>query len=388
MKALKLLPTWITCMCLRVVFRLIALLFPVNREKVTFASYRSNKLKDNLVYVYNEWARRETTSKFVFLLKPYRPGVLGKLSYLLHMIRACYHLATSRFFIVDDYYFPIYAIRPRKKTDIVQLWHAAGAFKKFGYSTVNKSFGPSEAYLKIVKVHSNYSKVFVSGAKVIPFYAEAFNMPAERILPLGVPRTDFFYDKLGIEKLKDRFYQSYPELKGKELVLYAPTFRGKSHEQGVFQCPFDLDELRQRVGSKSVLLVHLHPYMRSGMNLSPDLNNFVYLIEEGYNIQELLALSDRLITDYSSIIFDFSLLNRPMAFYADDLEAYELERGFYYDFRSFIPGPLVTKTEALANWLEDEEPDLEKVQVFKTNFFDYDDGQTSRRIVDYLLSIK
>jgi CDP-glycerol glycerophosphotransferase (TagB/SpsB family) len=388
MKAYRLLPTRIVSLCLRLVFRLTVLLFPVNREKVTFASYRASELEDNLLYVYNEWVKRETHSKFVFLLKPYRPGVIGKLLYFNHMIRASFHLATSRFFIIDDYYFPVYTIHPRKNTDIVQLWHAAGAFKKFGYSTINKSFGPSEDYLKVVKVHSNYSKVIVSGSKVIPFYAEAFNMMEDQIYPLGVPRTDYFYNKTEMEHLEKRFYKTYPELKGKERVLYAPTFRGKSHDQGVFQCPFDLELLHERLGDSCVLLIHLHPYMRNGMDLPSSLDGFVYLMEEEYTIQELLTLSDRLITDYSSIVFDFSLLNRSMAFFANDLDAYELERGFYYDFRSFIPGPLFTETEELAKWLEKSDYNASLVEKFKNDFFDNADGKASCRIVDYLLSIK
>jgi CDP-glycerol glycerophosphotransferase (TagB/SpsB family) len=387
MRAYKFLPTLVARAGIRLVFRLATWLRPVNPEKVTFASYRAEELKDNLAYIYEAWQKQGLTQEPVFLLKRYRPGFLGKLDYFMHMIRASWHLATSRFFIIDDYYFPVYVIHPRKGTDIVQLWHAAGAFKKFGHSTINKSFGPSEDYLKVVNVHSNYTKAMVSGSEVIPYYAEAFNMPETRVLPLGVPRTDYFYDESTKLALKERFFKDYPELKDKTMILYAPTFRGKSHDQGVFECPFDLEKLKTNLENYAVL-IHLHPYMQKGMELSPSLEGFVYMMDGKYNIQELLSLSDRLLTDYSSIIFDYSLLERPMAFFAHDLDDYELERGFYYDFRSFIPGPLFTETEELLSWLKDDTFDLEEVKAFKHRFFDHTDGKSSERIVAYLRSIK
>ncbi len=387
MSGFKWLPTMLASFGIRVVFTLSKLL-PVNRNKITFASYRSEKLKDNLMFVYEEWKARGGNETTIFLLKTYRPGLLGKLDYFLHMIKASYHLATSRFFIVDDYYFPIYVIKPRNGTDIVQLWHAAGAFKKFGYSTINKSFGPSEDYLKRVKVHSNYTKVMVSGSEVIPFYAEAFNMPEDRILPLGVPRTDYFYNGTVLEETTASFYQHYPELLNKTLILYAPTFRGKSHDQEVFHIPMDLAALKKEIGDQYAFLIHLHPYMRKGIAQDAGLEGFVYLMDGQYNIQELLGLTDLLVTDYSSIIFDFSLRDQPMVFFAHDLDDYELERGFYYEFRSFIPGPLFEETESFIEWLKMGDFDTSKVKSFKEKFFDYTDGQASRRIVDYLIQIK
>lgn len=388
MAGFKWLPTMVAIWTIRLVYGVAKTLWPVNANKITFASYRANQLKDNLAYIYEEWQKREWKGQTVFLLKRYRPGLLGKLDYFGHMVKASWHLATSRFFIIDDYYFPIYVITPRNGTEIVQLWHAAGAFKKFGHSTKDRSFGPSEAYLKRVKVHSNYSRVMVSGKEVIPFYAEAFDMPEGRIAPLGIPRTDYFFNKEKERDLCQSFSEAYPELKDKQIILYAPTFRGKSHNQDVFDCPLDLSRMKQLLSDKYVLFIHLHPYMAKGMTLPEDMTGFVYMIEGQYNIQELLTLSDLLITDYSSIIFDYSLREKPMAFFAHDLEEYEKERGFYYDYSSFIPGPLFKETETLVRWIEKGAFDIEMVKAFKNQFFDVTDGQASKRIVDYLENLK
>lgn len=387
MNIIKLSQTLLTKFLIKSVYIISKSIFPVNPKKITFASYRSNKIQDNLEYVYKEILQRKGDFSFVFLFKTYKKSALGRITYLFHMIRASFHLATSRYFLIDDYYFPVYIIKPRAGTEIIQLWHAAGAFKKFGYSTIDKSFGPSRVYLKHVNVHSNYSKVVVSGKKVIPVYSEAFNMPQEKILPLGVPRTDFFYQKERHKEIHSRFFKHFPDLKSRKLILYAPTFRGKSHEQNIVECPLDVLCLKQILGEEYALLVHLHPYMHEKMKV-PDNNNFSFIIDDLFSIQDLMVVSDLLITDYSSVIFDYSLLGRPMVFFAYDLDEYKKDRDFYYDYQTFIPGPMFKESQSVAKWIQKGQFDLEEVIRFRDHFFDYQDGKTSERIVNELLTDK
>ena len=112
---------------------------------------------------------------------------------------------------------------------------------------------------------------------------------------------------------------------------------------------------------------------------------FIYQIDGHFTIEELLTVSDILITDYSSIIFDYSLLNKPMAFFATDLDEYMEERDFYFDYQRTIPGPLFTHTETLINWINQDAFDLEEVSRFKDDYFDQADGATSRRIVQHIM---
>ncbi|WP_043929973.1 CDP-glycerol glycerophosphotransferase family protein [Bacillus sp. EB01] len=385
MRSLRYLPTILVKWLVRLSFLLFSALFKIKEKKVTFASYRDTELKGNLACIHQEFRDKYPEYEAAFLFKKLSTTKLGKASYLLHMMKASYHLATSRFFIIDDYYFPVYAIKPRSGTDIVQLWHAAGAFKKFGLSTIDKSFGPSATYLKHLKIHSNYTKVYVSSAEVVPHYAEAFDMTEKNIFPLGIPRTDYFFKDNIHKELTSRFFERYPSLMGKKLMLYAPTFRGKSHYQGHFKLPLDFSEMQEELGDGYALIVHLHPYMRGNVETQGKLEGFVCHIQGEFTIEELLVLSDILITDYSSVIFDYSLLCRPIAFIADDLEDYKAERDFYYEFESFIPGPFYTATKPLSQWIKAGEFDLEKVIRFRDRFFDYHDGKSSSRIVRHLI---
>ncbi len=138
---------------------------------------------------------RASESQTVLLLSDTRPGLLGKASTLLKAIVAEYYLATSRVFIVDDYFFPIYVITPKPGTTIIQTWHASGAFKKIGYSVLDKSFGASEELVRHVRIHSNYDHILIGSKSAIPAYSEAFGQPAEKfVTELGIPRTDLFFD--------------------------------------------------------------------------------------------------------------------------------------------------------------------------------------------------
>ncbi|CAM3954247.1 CDP-glycerol glycerophosphotransferase family protein [Mesobacillus thioparans] len=374
--------TIMTKKVLQFVYFSSCLLFKVNENKVTFASYRSERLSGNLLYLSEEMNRTYPDKKYVYLLRRLRGGIWGKLAYFTHLIKATYHLATSAKFIIDDFYIPVYFIKPRKGTEVIQLWHAAGIFKKFGLSTVGKPFGPSPEYLKHVRVHSNYSRLYVSSSEVIPYYSEAFGMDENRIFPLGLPRTDYFFRSYQ-GTLADRFYSHYPDLKGKKLILYAPTYRGRSHYQGAFKCPIDFNMLEEKLGNEYAVLIHLHPYMKV-----PDMSDhhFVYHFLNDYDIQELMYLADVLVTDYSSVIFDFSLLEKPMAFFAHDLDEYARERDFYLDYKNMVPGPVFDRTEALAEWIKRNEYSMDTIKRFQERFFDYRDGRASERIVQHILS--
>ncbi|MEK3888462.1 CDP-glycerol glycerophosphotransferase family protein [Bacillus sp. FSL K6-3431] len=378
---LKMIPTLIISTLIRIAFFMFCFLFPINKKKITFASYRSEKLEGNLFYVHEELEQYHKDYRSNFLFKKYDSSIFGKWNYFLHMIKACYALATSKYFIVDDFYFPIYVIKPRKGTEIIQLWHAAGAFKKFGLSTINKSFGPSTEYLKHVKIHSNYSKVYVSSTSVVPYYAEAFGMSKEKIHPLGLPRTDYFFNNDELKSNTVKFNTLFPKFKNKKLLLYAPTFRGSSHYQESFSCPIDFGLLKSIIGEDYALIIHLHPYMNNSIHLDEKERDFVCHIQGELNIEELLTIADVLITDYSSIIFDYSILKRPIAFFATDIEEYIKERDFYFEYKSFIPGPLFTETETLGNWIKNGSYDMDVITVFRDRFFDYLDGRASKRIV-------
>jgi len=303
-------------------------------------------------------------------------------------IRAGYLLASSAVFVVDDFFLPVYVVQPRPGTTIIQVWHACGAFKRFGYSTRDKTFGADESTLGRLRIHANYDVCLVSSMSVAPAYADAFGQPLERFRSdLGIPRTDAVIPGPGTPALVADLRHRYAIPDGKRVILYAPTFRGTSITAARADGLPDWYALRDALVDDHVLLVRLHPFVRSGLTIDRELDGFVTDVSDHRDINELLHITDVLVTDYSSVIYEFALLGRPMVFYAPDLDAYEAERGFYFDYRSGVPGPVAETTAALAEALRslDAEAGAEQARSFARASFDIADGHATERVVEGLL---
>ncbi len=357
------------------------------RHRVLFATSHADALSGNLVVLRDELGRRSPRVQTLALVNGRRrAGIAARAAALWQAAVSGYRLATCRVVVVDDYFFPIYVIRPRRGTTIVQVWHASGAFKKFGYSVVDKTFGADARLLRQVRIHSNYDVCLVSSMAIAPHYAEAFGQPLERFrADLGVPRTDALFGDERIAQVGAVLRHRYAIPPGKRVILYAPTFRGDSVGQARADGLPDWRVLRDALADDHVLLVRLHPFVREGLVIDRELDGFLTDVSDHPEINDLLHVADVLVTDYSSVIFEYALLGKPMVFFAPDLAAYERERGFYLDYRADLPGPVVETTPDLAAALRESTPDLERVQAFARWSFDVADGAATARVVDDLL---
>ncbi|MGH2401775.1 MAG: CDP-glycerol glycerophosphotransferase family protein, partial [Candidatus Limnocylindria bacterium] len=171
----------------------------------------------------------------------------------------------------------------------------------------------------------------------------------------------------------------------RRVILYAPTFRGDRVTDARHREDLDLPALRDALGADHVLLVRLHPFVRARTSIGPDLAGFAVDVSDHHDINELMLISDILVTDYSSAIFEFSLLERPMIFFAPDHDDYERERGFYFDYRSGVPGPVVKTTAELVETIRSAASDLDRVRAFRAASFEVADGHATRRVVEELV---
>lgn len=353
------------------------------RRRIVLATAHADAIGGNLAAIRTALVAGLPSAEVVEVAHRPRAGLPGKLIGAWHALTAGYRIATSRLVVVDDYFFPIYAIRPRRGTTIVQVWHASGAFKKFGYSLAGKTFGADAAVLRHVRIHSNYDLCLVSSQRVIPHYAEAFDLPPERFTGrIGVPRTDALLDAGWRARAESEVRERYGLPADRRVILYAPTFRGERTTAARFADELDLGLLSRELGTDHHLLLRLHPFIRSRVRIGPELEHFVTDASDHPEIHALMLASDVLVTDYSSAIFEYALLERPMAFFAPDHDAYERERGFYLDYGPDLPGPVFETTDALAAWLRAGRFDLERVRRFGEAAFDVADGRASERFVE------
>lgn len=370
------------------------------RQRVLFATTHADVLSGNLAMLRDELLGRTPAVDTMALVRPPRRrrgpdpvspvGPTARLSdriaALWQGVVAGYGLATCRVVVVDDYYFPLYVIRRRRGTTVIQAWHACGAFKKFGYSVADKTFGADAQLLRRVPIHSNYDVCLVSSMSIVPHYAEAFGQPLTRFrADLGIPRTDVLFGEQRITRVLASLRHRYAIPHDKRVILYAPTFRGESIGAARADGLPDWRALREALADDHVLLVRLHPFIREALVIDRELDGFLLDVSDHPDINDLLHLADVLVTDYSSVIFEYALLGRPMVFFAPDLEAYERERGFYLDYRRDVPGPVVETSTDLAQALRDPAPDLARVQAFAERSFDIADGASTARIVDDLI---
>ena len=167
-------------------------------------------------------------------------------------------------------------------------------------------------------------------------------------------------------------------------MLYAPTFRGATQADMHMSVPFELDQVVASLKEDEILGLKMHPFVKD----LPNLEGYSKVIDLSTypEVNDILLVTDRLITDYSSLVFEYALLERPIIFYAHDRQTYVKERDFYYAYESFIPGPLVETTEELVNVLTTSHYDLNRIRQFKDTFFDHPEGGASARVVKEIFS--
>ena len=292
------------------------------------------------------------------------------------------NLVTSKYVFLNDNFFPVAFMSFKDETIVTQLWHAPGAFKKFGGSVSDED--TKEMLLKISK---NTDYLIVSSKNIEDYYSEAFQISKDKIKPLGLPRADYYFENHDVNELKFRFCNRYDIDYDKKIILYAPTFRDEEKYNNVFNY-LDLDEFNDAFGDEYVLALRLHPKIKDFY--SGDISSEGRYVDcsDYKSEQELLLISDILITDYSSIMIEFAMLNKPIVFFTYDFDSYlNNERGFYFDFKSNVPGPVVCNSKQLIDVIENEEFDESKMSNFSKTQFDAIDGKASERVVDFLLKL-
>lgn len=286
-------------------------------------------------------------------------------------------LATSKYVFLNDNFMPMASLKFSPDAVITQLWHAEGAFKKFGLSAPLTD----DVREREKKCSERLNYVVCSSKNVAQIYAEAFGVNESKILPLGAPRIDSLLKERNISEIREKFDEKHPECKGKKLILYAPTFRDDPETDRKILDNIDMSAFRRELGDDYRLLIKLHPQINSGTKISGTVD-----VTNGHDINDLTLISDLLITDYSSVCMDFALLSKPCIFFAFDLEEYEKERSFYFDYEKYVPGTVAKDFSAVLEAIKNPRNDEEKLHRFRDFNFDYIDCNNTERIFNTVIS--
>ena len=355
---------------------------PVDPRKVLFVEYRKDHLGDSFRLIYDELSRNYDFELKIHYL---RDSFVSHDKYRENCARMLEDMATASVVFVDDAMDSIGCIEKRPETKVVQLWHACGAFKKFGMSTAEKLFGEDAEEKQRHPYYRNQDLITVSSPEIIWAYAEAMDLKdhPELIRPLGISRTDVFFSEDFRRDARERFYQFFPAARGKKVILYAPTFRGRVAQAAAPKMP-DLSLFLRKLKEDWVMVVKQHPLVRELPKLPPSMEgSFVVDATKAVSIEDLICVSDLCISDYSSLVFEYSLFERPMIFYAYDLEDYFDWRGFYYNYNELAPGPVCRTDEEMLDYILhlEERFDRERVRAFRDKFMSACDGHATERIL-------
>lgn len=360
-----------------VFYKLFCIFYKQDDKGVLFLSASRPSLTGNFEFVYNEIKKRNKYNINIML----KSNLKSKYTFS-QRFELIYLIAVSKYIFLDDFYPMIYALKLRKDTNLIQLWHAMGAFKTVGYSRMNKEGGPKSTSL----THKNYTGTIVSSESIRKNYAEAFGISIDKVHALGVPRTDIFFDKKYSDKVKERIYKKYPQLVGKKVILFAPTFRGNGQKSAYYNFEwFDFKKFSDKFKKEYVCIFKLHPFIKDKPDYKIENDEFYVDMTDEREINDILFITDILITDYSSVIFEYSFFKKPVIFYTPDLEGYKESRDFYYPLDKYTYGPVVSNFEELMKSISTAKVDNKKLNEFYEFFCSSCDGKSTKRVVDFFL---
>ncbi|MCQ4635264.1 bifunctional glycosyltransferase family 2 protein/CDP-glycerol:glycerophosphate glycerophosphotransferase [Anaerovorax odorimutans] len=359
---------------------------PVEENKVIFVEARLKNISNSMIVLRNRFEQLGGYQIHDHFLRQdfarYRQQYRNASAFVKDM-------ATAKFVFVAEANNVIGAVRKRKETTVVQTWHGCGAFKRFGFSTADYIFGGTRKQLEKYPMYKNFDLITVSSPEVVWAYKEAMNLDDkdEAVKPIGVSRTDVFFDQDFIHEARERIYQMVPQARDKKILLYAPTFRGRV-AKATGPDNLDVGRLAEALTDEYVLLIKHHPIVKNVPEIPMEYQGtFAIDVTRSADIEDLLCAADICISDYSSLVFEYSLFGKPMIFFAYDLDTYFDWRGFYYDYHELAPGPVLTSTEEIIHYIRNLDTmfDQEKVQAFRERFMRSCDGHATDRILETIL---
>ncbi|CAN2248408.1 CDP-glycerol glycerophosphotransferase family protein [Bacillus vallismortis] len=295
----------------------------------------------------------------------------------LHICKAVFSMLSSKAVIVDNYFVLTTVLASRPEIECIQVWHANGAFKRFGLKDVNTQNRSRADVSRFRKVYASFDRIVVGSEHMAGIFKEFFDIKGDPFLRFGVPLTDAYYEaRENRIDLKNKYHLPADQ----KIMLYAPTFR--DHQFESFSLPFSEKQLEHDLKGEYVLAVKLHPVMKHSAELPED-SAWIKDVSD-LPLADLLKMGDLLISDYSSVPFEFALLDKPILFYAYDMEAYNRTRGLIRNYKEVIPGVPCRDSKMLLDQLKDMDKLQSEVERFSREWNRYSIGNASKQLLSYI----
>lgn len=362
---------------------------PIEEKLIVFASAKAEKLPGTMRALHNRLTEKGYICRFFGVPSTFK-NRKAEYAWYQEFFRS---YSVCRCLFIDDIFAPVYCVEPRHGQKVVQLWHTPALLRKAGYAIGKRGVAGEIVDRRLV--HKNYTDVVASSPYVKNTLAAVFNCSEEIIHAWGCPRTDIYFDDNYVRKARQELIKLVPNLSSqignRKILLYAPTYRGDNANEAYTHRMLDILLLKRMLGDQYVFLIKMHPFIKDGALMTGDLldlvRDFAFEVPQSVPIEMALCGADMLITDYSTILFEYALLDRPMLFYAFDFEHYTRRRPLFYDYATFVPGPIVYDSAQLAQAVLEQNDTFDpgRIRHFARKFMGGCDGRCTDRVIHYAL---
>lgn len=387
MKVLGYVKLYVVRLILYFFVRLLALFVKVDSKTVLFASFGGKSYSDNPRYLFEYMCHDKNFNDYNFVWAFKTPfNMDGAETVKFNSLKYFYWLCKAKYWIFNSKMAPYYY---KKSSQIyLQTWHGT-PLKRLGHDIENNGstyYRSHQSYAQMVKGYDSdrehWDYLVSPNAFSTQAFSSAFSMPQENILELGYPRVDCLVNtgNTTIVGLKKR----YGIPLDKKVVLYAPTWRDNSFELGgyTFELKVDFNRWKTYLSEDYVVLFKPHYLISNHYQVPKGLTDFVFVMDANADINDAYLMSDILVTDYSSVFFDYGVLNRPIYFYMYDFDEYENElRGFYLNVPEDLPNDIDKTEEGLLEKIKHADFDYDRLTKFNERFNICNDGHASQKIV-------
>ncbi|MCI9612570.1 MAG: teichoic acid biosynthesis protein [Eubacterium sp.] len=351
-----------------------------SKPVVMFMSEQSTSISTNLKAVKDRMLARGMDKDYI-IVESYRSSVTNPRQGIKSWMDMLKKMAMSDFIFLDDHAPVLDWLILDKDTTLVQLWHAGAGFKSSGYSRWGHIGCPAP-----YSCHRQY-KYGISGSKNIAhFFSEVWGINDSQVLPTGMPRIDEYLDEAYRAKKTKELYDKYPMCKDKKVILFAPTYRGTNKANAHYPYELiDFEQLYKLCGDEYVVLFKMHPWVASEVPIADKYRDRFVDVGRYPNINDLFYITELLITDYSSNIFEYSLMKKPMLFFAFDKIQYSFSRGFHRAYEQSAPGKVCATFDEVLKAIAEKDFEYPKVEEYVEKHFDYIDSHASDRVIDWII---
>lgn len=365
----------------------------VDSNTIIFESFGGKNYSDSPKYIYEYMQKNYPKLNYIWVFKnPDKNVITGNAEKVKKGSKEYYAAYSKAKFWVTNARLPLY-MNKKENQVYIQTWHGTPLKRLANDMKVVRMPGTTTAnYKKNFYAETSRWDYLVSPNRYSTnIFKTAFWMNEERTWEIGYPRNDVLVNRNNDQEYINQIKKDLNLPEGKKVIMYAPTWRDDEFVkkgQYLFDLKINLENLQKELGEDYVILLRMHYLIANALDLN-GYEDFAIDVSNYSDISELYLISDALITDYSSVMFDFGILKRPQYFFAYDIEKYDKGlRGFYMDYMNDLPGEIITDefklAEELKNIDEHKEKYKEKIEKFYDKFCSLEKGQSSKFIGDYI----